>query len=288
MPHSSDDRHKDAGEMPHQDGGFLQDMSGGMGRRGALWVLGAGALALGGWALFRRAALGEADVLGLAADGTQCVKLPEETGGPYPADGTNVLDGQTINVLTESGVLRSDIRGSFAGLNGTAAGIPLALEITLVDVDLACAPIPDLALYLWHCDAAGGYSIYSVPGVNYLRGLQISNAAGVVRFTTILPGCYDGRWPHMHFEVFAGASASVSGKAALLTSQLALPEAVVGPLYAGDARYTSSVANLGGTSLTGDMVFGDNTALQIAQQTLTLTGDAAGLTGRLTVALRRT
>ena len=89
MPDHSDDSHANADDTPHQDGGFLQDMSGRMGRRGALGAIGAGALVLGGWALFGRAALDEADVVGRAADGTQCVKLPEETSGPYPADGTN-------------------------------------------------------------------------------------------------------------------------------------------------------------------------------------------------------
>lgn len=278
--HDHDDDH-------HQDGGFLQDMSGAMGRRGALGLLGAGAIGLGAWSLFGLRAGVAAEVVGTAADGSQCVMPPPETAGPYPADGTNVLDGQTINVLTEGGVLRSDIKGSFAGLQGAAEGIPLEVEIRLVDVDAACTPVEGLAFYLWHCDAAGGYSIYSVPGVNYLRGLQISDAGGVVRFQTILPGCYDGRWPHMHFEVFAGAAAAVSGKDALLTAQIALPEAQITPLYAADARYAASVPNLSRTSLARDNVFSDNTDLQIAQQTLVLSGDGSGLKGTLTVALRR-
>lgn len=280
---SMDDDHEDG----HQDGGFLQDMAGGIGRRGALGLLGAGALGLAGWTFVRPFISRAAEVSGLAADGSQCVMLPTETTGPYPADGTNVLDGQTINVLTQNGILRSDIRSSFAGLKGSADGIPLDIEIRLVDVDKACTPIEGLAFYLWHCDAAGAYSIYSVAGANYLRGLQISDAAGVVRFKTILPGCYDGRWPHMHLEVFSGPSAAVNGDGALVTSQIAMPEAAMTPLYAADPRYGTSVPNLAGTSLAGDMLFSDNTALQIAQQTLALSGDGAGLKGALTVAMRR-
>ena len=107
---------------------------------------------------------------------------------------------------------------------------------------------------------------------------------GVVRFQTILPGCYDGRWPHMHFEVFAGPTAAVSGKDALLTAQIALPEAQISAFYAADARYAASVSNLSRTSLARDMVFSDNTDLQIAQQTLVLSGDGSGLKGTLTVA----
>ncbi len=279
-PNSPDD-------APDSDGGFLQDMAGGMGRRAALGALGAGALGLGAWALFGRSTIAEADVIGTAADGTQCVGLPQETTGPYPADGSNTLNSKVVNILSETGVMRRDIRPNFAGLSGAADGIPLDLEMRLVDVDQACTPIAGLALYLWHCTATGGYSIYSIPEANYLRGLQISDAEGVVRFTTILPGCYDGRWPHLHFEVFADPAAAVLGSAALLTSQAALPRTEVAPLYAADARYAASVANLKAASLTGDNVFGDNSVLQIAQQTLRLAGDAAGLRGALTIALRR-
>ncbi len=280
---------RDDTSQPHHDGGFWQDMSGGMGRRGMLGLMGGGAVGLGAWvwALIGGGASGASEIVGLAADGGQCVVPPPETAGPYPADGTNALNGQTINVLTDSGISRSDIRNSFAGLQGSADGIRLEVQIHLVDVDLACAPLTGLAFYLWHCDAAGGYSIYSVPAVNYLRGLQISDAFGVVRFTTILPGCYDDRWPHMHFEVFASREAALSGEDALLTAQIALPAAAVERFYASDARYADSVPNLSRSSLASDNVFSDNTALQIALQTLVLTGDASGLKGVLTVALRR-
>lgn len=271
----------------HKDGGFWQDMSGAVGRRRMLGLLGVGAVGVGAWALLGSGAGRASEIAGLAADGTMCVAPPPETAGPYPADGTNVQDGQTINVLTDSGILRPDIRGSFAGLTGTAEGIPLEVEIRLVDVDLNCTPVAGLAFYLWHCDAAGGYSIYSVPGVNYLRGLQVSDATGTVRFTTILPGCYDGRWPHMHFEVFASPDAAVNGDDALLTAQIALPGADIAALFAKDARYAASLPNLSRISLASDNVFSDNTDLQIAQQTLVLSGDANGLKGVLTVALRR-
>ncbi len=71
--------------------------------------------------------------------------------------------------------------------------------------------------------SAGSYSIYRAADRNYLRGIALSDDEGRVRFTTIFPGCYPGRWPHQHFEVFASPEAAVSGKAALLTSQFALP-----------------------------------------------------------------
>ena len=63
---------------------------------------------------------------------TTCVKeIPQETGGPYPADGSTA-SGKTLNVLTRSGIVRSDIRTSLSTGN-TAAGVPLTISLTLVD-----------------------------------------------------------------------------------------------------------------------------------------------------------
>jgi protocatechuate 3,4-dioxygenase beta subunit len=51
----------------------------------------------------------------------------------------------------------------------------------------------------------GNYSLYSeaAAGENYLRGAQEVDAAGTASFTSISPACYSGRWPHVHFEVYA-------------------------------------------------------------------------------------
>jgi len=199
-----------------------------------------------------------------------------ETSGPYPADGTNTKDGQTVNALTESGVVRDDMRASFGALTGEAAGVPLLLDLTLVDVGAGCAPLAGHAIYVWHADAEGHYSLYDLPQQNYLRAVVVTDGAGRVRLQTIVPGCYDGRWPHIHFEVFANLDAAVSGRAALLTSQFALPEAQAAAIYSADPRYPASTANLGRVTLAGDNVFGDNTAEQVAAQTLSLTGDVVG------------
>lgn len=270
--------------MSHQDdGSFAEDMKKQWGRRAVL----AGLASAGGagtlwWLMGARAS---ATITGQGADGI-CVVPPEETAGPYPGDGTNARAGSTVNVLTESGVERRDITGSFGQMSGVADGVALDLEIRLVNVNSACAPVSGLALYLWHCDADGKYSLYSLPGENYLRGLQRSDEAGIIRFKTILPGCYDGRWPHMHFEVFASAEAAVSGRNALLTSQFAMPAELCQSVYAADRRYPTSLSNLGRVSPERDNVFGDNSAQELAAQTLTITGDAAsGLKGVVTVAL---
>jgi protocatechuate 3,4-dioxygenase beta subunit len=233
-----------------------------------------GSLALGGAALSLWAARGgAATVTGTAADGSVCVANPAETEGPFPADGTNVREGQTVNILTEQGVIREDIRTSIGGLTPVAEGVPMTLEITLVDVNRACAPLGGMAVYVWQCDAEGIYSIYAAQDRNYLRGVGISDAEGRVRFTTVFPACYDGRWPHLHFEVFSSAEMAVSGKAALLTSQFALPEAECRAVYGANPLYAASVGTLERVSLSRDGIFRDASEMELAAQTLALEGD---------------
>ncbi len=269
----------------HADGGFAEDMRRTMGRRAALGVFGvAGGAAALWWMMGARAG---ATVSGTAADGAVCVVPPAETAGPFPADGTNASAGRTLNVLAETGVERVDLRDSFAGLQGRASGVPLDLTIRLVDVDAACAPLTDLAVYLWACDAAGAYSLYELPEVNYQRGLQVSGADGMLRFTTVFPGCYAGRWPHIHFQVFASRDAAATGRDALLTAQFALPQDMCEAVYTGGGAYGESLAHLGRLSLKRDGIFRNNSAAELAAQTIAVTGDpASGLVGRVTVGLR--
>lgn len=254
-------------------------------RRRLVWT----GLAMGGAALSLWGVRGGAEtVTGTGADGSICVALPAETAGPFPADGTNVRAGQTVNILTEAGVIREDIRNSIGGLTPVAEGVPVSLEITLVDVKNACAPLGGMAVYAWQCDAEGVYSIYGAGDRNYLRGVGISDAKGVVRFTTVFPACYPGRWPHIHFEVFTGAEMAVSGKAALLTSQFALPEAECRAVYAANPLYAASLGTIEGVSLKRDGIFRDSSATELAAQTLALSGDPEGgyrATGRVGLVL---
>lgn len=258
---------------PHDhDLGFKHDLPQLIGRRRLLSLLGGAGLA---------------SVAASPASAMNCVAVPWETAGPYPGDGTNTKNGQTVNVLTQSGVIREDIRPSFAGYSTLADGVRLDLEITLQTTGQTtgnCAPLEGHAMYLWHCDAVGRYSLYDTPEANYLRGVGISDAQGKLRFTTIVPGCYDGRWPHFHFEVFETAQAAVSGKASLLTAQIALPEAECAAVYAADTRYTNGTRNLQRITLNSDNVFADNSAEEIEQQMLKMTGDISrGYEGRVTI-----
>lgn len=206
---------------------------------------------------------------------TGCIADPSETAGPYPGDGTNTASGSTSNVLTVSGIVRSDIRASFISSTTVAGGVKVTLTLTLVNVNATCAPLSGYAIYLWHCDRQGNYSLYTVPAESYLRGVQVTDASGQVTFTTIFPGCYDGRWPHIHFEVFSSLSNALSGRYAVLTSQLAMPSATCATVYADTTTYPSSSSNFARVSLSSDNVFGDNTSAQIAQQTPTFTGSSS-------------
>jgi protocatechuate 3,4-dioxygenase beta subunit len=201
-----------------------------------------------------------------------CAAIPEETAGPYPADGTNSSVGGIANALALSGIVRSDIRASIPGASGVAAGIPLTLRLQLVNVGASCGPLTGVAVYLWHCDRAGNYSMYSsgVTGENYLRGVQAADSNGVVSFTTIFPGCYAGRMPHMHFEVYPSVAAATSAANRIKTSQLTFPMATLNDAY-GVSGYETSARNLAGISYATDNVFNDGTSLQMAS----VTGSAA-------------
>lgn len=189
-------------------------------------------------------------------------EIPEETGGPYPADGTN-----GPNALTTTGVVRSDITSSFGDSSGTAEGIPLTFSMTVVDVSGegdAGTPVAGAAVYAWHCDRDGQYSMYDLEDQNYLRGVQEADADGKVTFTSIFPGCYAGRWPHIHFEVYPSLDDATSATNRMRTSQLALPQDACDTVYATEG-YEQSITNLAGITLDSDNVFSDGYALQMAK-----------------------
>lgn len=196
---------------------------------------------------------------------TGCSVIPEETAGPYPGDGSNTSNGSTSNVLGLSGIVRSDIRSSVAPSGGTAAGIPLAVTLQLVNTNGACASLAGYAIYLWHCDAFGRYSLYSsgVTNENYLRGVQATDGSGAATFTTIFPGCYSGRMPHIHFEVYRSTTTATSFSNKLKTSQLAFPVATCQDVYA-TSGYTGSAAHLAAIGFSSDNVFSDGVTTQLA------------------------
>jgi len=245
-------------------------------RRLLSWAayLGVGAIGCGG------SDTGTGDA-GPDANGNQngdgsCSAIPDETEGPFPGDGTN-----GPNALALSGIVRGDIRSSIAGASGVASGVLLTLKLRLMDT--SCTPLPGFAVYAWHCDQVGRYSMYSsgAENENYLRGVQEADDDGVVTFTTIFPACYPGRWPHVHFEIYESLAAAGDAGNAVKTSQLAFPEATCDDVFQ-TSGYEASVANLASLSLDSDGIFRDGVTLQLAS----VTGDVeAGYVATLDVAV---
>lgn len=205
-------------------------------------------------------------------------EIPDETAGPYPGDGSNGPD-----VLEQSGIVRRDLTSSIGG-GATAEGVPLTFTLRITDMASGDAPFVGVAVYAWHCDAAGQYSMYSsgIENETYLRGVQVADADGQVTFTSIVPGCYTGRWPHIHFEVYPTVADITDATKAIATSQLAVPASILGGIYALPA-YDGSARNLSQVTLASDNVFGDDGgALQVATTTGDLTtGYAATLVVRV-------
>jgi protocatechuate 3,4-dioxygenase beta subunit len=190
-------------------------------------------------------------------------EIPEETSGPYPGDGSN-----GANVLTQSGIVRRDITSSFGSSTTKAEGVPLGITMTINDFANNKSPLAGAAVYLWHCDREGRYSLYfqDISNENYLRGVQETDDGGQVKFDTIFPACYSGRWPHIHFEVYPSLAKATNSANKIATSQMALPEVTAKAVYA-TSGYEQSVRNLSQVSLENDNVFSDGYDLQMPKVT---------------------
>jgi protocatechuate 3,4-dioxygenase beta subunit len=204
-------------------------------------------------------------------------EIPQETAGPFPGDGSN-----GPNVLEASGVVRQDITSSFGASATKAEGVPLTLTLTLLDNANGCVPLAGAAVYAWHCDREGRYSLYDsgLANENYLRGVQEADANGQVTFKTIYPGAYNGRWPHVHFEVFESMNNATAAGQILAVSQVALTDAACRDVYASSG-YEASARNFPNTTLQSDNVFGDDGGIY---QLATMSGSvSAGYTAGLNV-----
>lgn len=119
-----------------------------------------------------------AELAALFDESPACRVTPEQTEGPFYFDVDRI---------------RSDIREDRAGT---------PLEVALRVRDARCEPVADAIVELWQADAGGVYSGFeSGEGDTFLRGAQVTNEDGVVRFQTIYPGWYPGRSPHIHARV---------------------------------------------------------------------------------------
>jgi len=181
---------------------------------------------------------------------TGCVTTPSETAGPYPYD-----------LSSNSAIFRTDITEG-------KTGIPLSLTLTIVNSNNSCAAISGARVDIWHCDKDGYYSEYSEPGYlgtqdntgkTFLRGIQLTDTNGQVKFTTIYPGWYTGRVTHIHVEIFINSVLKA-------TTQVAFPDSLNTTVYA-----TSLYSTHGQNSITNtnDQVFSDSYSSEL----VTITGD---------------
>jgi protocatechuate 3,4-dioxygenase beta subunit len=182
-----------------------------LGRRQALAILGMSGVALTVAGSAGAAVAGAAPAgAGAAVDCVDCVVKPEMTEGPY---------------FVDEGLNRSDIRSDPSD-GSISAGTTLALGLRVLQISSEgrCTPLPDAVVDLWHCDALGVYSDVAQEGTTgrkFLRGYQVSDRGGRVRFTTILPGWYRGRTVHFHIKI---QTTGTDGNPYEFTSQLYFTE----------------------------------------------------------------
>lgn len=196
-----------------------------------------------------------------------CVVRPTQTEGPYFVDEL---------------LRRADIRVDPTD-QAVKDGVPLSLKLTVQHVDRgSCSPLPGAQVDLWQCDALGVYSdvrdfngLFDTRGKKFLRGFQVTDRNGTVGFTTIYPGWYSGRTPHIHFKIRLFPERR---QAYEFTSQLYFDEAVTDQVYA-QAPYNAKGAR--DTRNAQDGIFTDNGA----QLMLPLSKAAHGYVGAFDIGL---
>ncbi|MEZ0610977.1 intradiol ring-cleavage dioxygenase [Fibrella sp. WM1] len=187
---------------------------------------------------------------------SNCTVTPSETEGPFPTK-------------LPANFVRKDIRDG-------RTGIVTTMNITVKNTNASCAALAGALVDVWHCDKDGYYSEYGGTGmqsvnfqsVDFLRGRQTTDANGLVSFTTIFPGWYSGRAPHVHVHIY-----NASGKS-LLVTQIAFPYDVTNTVYttASSQGYTKGAQD---TLNERDNVFSDGFTTELA----TLSGSvSAGYT----------
>lgn len=210
-----------------------------------------------------------------AATALEWLTPPSETGGPFPADGSNSNGaGGTANVLDKDGVVRTDMTTDLDGTN-KQDGFPMNLTVK-IGKKADKSAYAGAAVYVWHANATGHYSQYSgnmnggdFAARSFLRAVGVADADGVVRFTSIMPGRYQGRATHVHFSVFTDSTL----KSKLLTSQFAFDDAEADAIYKAHSAYSASMNNP--TYNSKDNVFSDGVNNQLLDLSGTDAVDAA-------------
>ena len=168
---------------------------------------------------------------------SDCSVTNSETAGPFP-------------IKDPASLVKTDITGD-------RPGVKLTLKINIKNKNNSCATLANTIVDVWHCDAKGEYSEYGGTGmqttnwtsVHWLRGRQTTDANGLVTFTSIFPGWYSGRAPHIHVHIY-----NASGKS-LLVTQIAFDKTICDTVYTTAKDYISKGKQ--DTTNASDNVFGD-------------------------------
>ncbi len=162
------------------------------------------------------------------------------TGAAYYTDPftSPVTTCATVRATTEgpcttaTDLVRQDISEGWRGL---------PVRLTLRIVDASCAPLVGARVRVWHTNIEGSYSgetpnnrmclqDQAYAELDFFRGAQDTDAAGVVRFDTCYPGWYPGRTIHVHFQVVVGGVTTE-------VSQLFFPESVTNAVFTEHPDY---------------------------------------------------
>jgi protocatechuate 3,4-dioxygenase beta subunit len=186
-------------------------------------------------------ALGAAALLARSGDRTAaaatsaaaCPVTPQGEIGPFFADDS------------APGFERNDIRANLDGTN-VQRGIPLTLRIAVRDARNGCAALAGTQVDVWHCNAEGVYSDEPQERTStqtWLRGYQRTGAAGLVTFTTIFPGWYEGRTTHIHLRIRSPYSATSDPRDGTNTTQLFFKQATIETVSTTVAPYRARGRN---------------------------------------------
>ena len=178
-----------------------------------------------------------------------CTVTATETAGPFPTK-------------NPSAWVRKDIRSD-------RTGIPMTLNLTIFNKNTSCAALSGVLVDIWHCDKDGNYSEYGGTGmqstnftaVSFLRGRQTTDTSGLATYTSVFPGWYGGRAPHIHVQIFNAAGRS------LLVTQIAFSKAVCDTVYGTATNFYTK--GLQDTTNERDNVFSDGFSTELA----TITGN---------------
>ncbi|KAK1709862.1 Intradiol ring-cleavage dioxygenase [Colletotrichum lupini] len=196
-------------------------------------------------------------------------------------------------------------------LRETQSGIDFYLDIGIIDVE-TCEPLEGASASIWACNATGSYASFTgidpdtselldgwskrsdgtTDDETFLRGIQVSDEAGMIEFLTKFPGYYTSRSTHIHVAVQANASDGVGFSQSALqhVGQLFFEEDLLSQVYAV-SPYSAHLETLNRTTNAEDSVLSSASEDGYSPFiSVSLLGDTVedGLVGYITIGVNST